>query len=106
MQEIKRLTDVISMRAVLDGPKVLMKDILGRQLVFTGWHIGPSRYKDRCGNYKRCLTLQFEANGIHNIVQTSSAVLIEQIEAFEVAAPGDKQFLATIQEHDGYFMFV
>lgn len=105
MSEIKSLTAVTSKPVVLDGKKVPVKDVIGRQLVFTGWNIGPSKFKDRDGNNKQCLTLQFEDGLSHKIVQTSSTVLIAQIKEFEAAAPADDKFQATIQMHDDYLVF-
>ena len=105
LNNIPSLAEVTGQPMLLSGRKVKIKELLGMSLVFTAWHIGWSKYKNRRGERKECLTLQFVQNGEKCIVQTSSNTLLSQIKAFETVMPDATCFRAVICKEDDYLVF-
>lgn len=105
MNDIPSLAAITGQPMLLSGRKVKIKELLGVPLVFTAWHIGWSKYKNRRGERKECLTLQFWQNDEKCIVQTSSGVLLSQMREFEAAMPDATCFRATICKEEDYLVF-
>ena len=105
MNEIPSLAAVTNPPMLLAGRKLKIKEILGVPLVFTAWHIGWSKYKNRRGERKECLTLQFMLNDQKYIVQTSSSVLLSQVREFAAVMPDATCFKATILKEEDYLVF-
>ncbi|VUT25511.1 MAG: hypothetical protein MASP_01020 [Candidatus Methanolliviera sp. GoM_asphalt] len=74
-----------------DGDRVGIEDCLGENLIFKGMSTRPSDFHN--GNYA-VIEIRNEGNGDNNILMTSSAVLMEQIEKRRDKLP----FRATIKE--------
>ncbi len=103
---IPEFADIVPDTENLEGDKMPIDDILNIPLIFTGWEIKNSKFRDR-GNDSQCLTLQFLFNGEPRIAFTGSGVLIEQIEKFEKALkPGQpRKFRATIRKIQKFYKF-
>jgi hypothetical protein len=83
----------------LDGDKVKIDDVLGKEIILHGFRVKASRYKDDNPDY---LTLQFayqERPDERFIIFTGSTVLQEQLEKYKDRLP----FLATIKKVDRFY---
>jgi len=87
----------ISESSILDGDKIKIDSVIGKQIKVTGYCIKTSRYgENTSGKY---LTLQVEINTEKKIIFTGSDVLIEQLEKYGNEIP----FLATIRKCGKYY---
>jgi hypothetical protein len=103
IDEIQRIADFAKNRTILEGKKVHIDDILNIDLVFTGWKIGTSHYKDKNARNQKCLTLQFDMDGNKCIIFTSSNVLMQQLNDFIHANPTAKVFRSKIKHVENRF---
>ena len=92
---MERFSD-FSKEDVLDGEKVQIDKVLGKDIVVLGYRISESKY----GNGK-CLELQFETDGKKHILFTGSAVLMRQCEQYHDKMP----FIAQIAKPSKYYTF-
>ena len=102
-EDIPCIADFANNHTILEGKKVKISDIVNIPLVFTGWKISASHFKDKNSRSMKCLTLQFDKDGDKCIIFTSSSVLIQQITDFEKQSPNSKKFKATIRHIDNRF---
>ncbi len=102
---VPEFADVVPDTGNLEGDKMPIDEILNLPLVFTGWEIKQSKFKD--GGNGRCLTLQFILNGVPRIAFTGSGVLIEQLEKFEATLKPDqpRRFKAMIRKIQRFYKF-
>lgn len=96
---MKKFSDFADERAVLDGPKMSIEDVINRDLVVTGFRTKKSKFGRNTSGM--CLTLQFQFAGKDekNIIFTGSDVLIEQMERYGDEVP----FQAVIKKIDKYY---
>jgi hypothetical protein len=80
----------------LDGEKMKLKDVLGIEILVTGYNVKQSRFKDE--NY---LTLQFTIGEKICVLFTGSGVLTDQITKYADKIP----FLSKIQNFGKYYAF-
>jgi hypothetical protein len=73
-----------------------LKDILGTEILVTGYNVKQSRFKDE--NY---LTLQFHIGEKTCVLFTGSGVLTDQISRYSDKIP----FLSVIQNFGKYYAF-
>ena len=104
--DVPEFADVVPDTGNLEGEKMPIEDILNLPLIFTGWEISKSKYRDN-GPDSHCLTLQFIFNGAPRITFTGSGVLMEQIEKFEAALQTQqpRRFRATIRKIQEFYKF-
>jgi hypothetical protein len=62
----------------LEGPKIEIAKLFGKQITVHAFRIGPSKHPDELG--AKCLTLQITVDGTKRVVFTGSRYLREQIE--------------------------
>jgi hypothetical protein len=103
IDEIPRIADFAKNRTILEGKKVHIDDVLNIELVFTGWKISNSHFKDKNARNQKCLTLQFDMDGNKCIIFTSSNVLMQQLNDFVQANPNATDFRAKIKHIDNRF---
>lgn len=105
MDDIPEFADVVPDRECLDGDKMPLESIINLPLVFIGWEIAKSKYREE-GHDQR-LTLQFIYNNQHRVCFTGSNVLIEQIQAFDAVRDKSKPkaFRAVIRKIDRFYKF-
>jgi len=80
----------------LDGDKLKMKDIEGKEIEVLAYRIANSKY-----NNGQCVTIQFRLDGKVHVAFTGSSVLLEQCEKYKDMIP----FLATIKKIHKYYTF-
>jgi hypothetical protein len=100
-QYMKKFSEFAEERAVLDGPKMRIDDVMNREIVVTGSRIKESKFgKNKSG---KCLTLQFYFSGADaaekRVMFTGSDVLIEQMEQYHAEIP----FQTVIKRIDKYY---
>ena len=78
--------------------EVKLDDILGKEIIVTGFNVNKSKYHNNSGN---CLKLQFEHDGTKHVLFTGSNVLINQIERYQSEIP----FISTIIKVDKFYTF-
>ena len=102
---IPELVDIVPDRNTLDGSKVKIDSVLNLPLTFTGWEIRESKHKKDGAD--KCLTLQFELNGMKHVLFTGSNVLIEQVNMFTASLPpvAPRVFRAKIVKIGNYYKF-
>lgn len=95
---MKRFSDFAKTPKVLDGKKVKIEDVEGKEIKIIGYRIEKSKYS---GKSDKCLTVQFEYPDVegHFIFFTGSTVLLEQFETYGEEVP----FLATVRKVDKFF---
>ena len=98
-QAPKRFNDFARESKPLEGSKVKIDDIINREIKVTDYKIRDSKYEKK--NCEKCLTLQFEIEGIKHVLFTGSNVLIDQIEKYKSEIP----FLTTLKKIDRYYTF-
>jgi hypothetical protein len=101
-QSPKRFKDFAKEPALLDGEKIRIDKLLGKEIMVIGYRIAPSKFDD--GDVKKgalCLTIQFEypSKKGHYIVFTGSEILLRQFQEYAQEIP----FLATIKRVDRFF---
>ena len=104
--DVPEFADVVPDTGNLEGDKMPIDDILNLPLIFTGWEVKQSKFKEG-GETGRCLTLQFILNDVPRIAFTGSNVLIEQLETFEARLkPGQpRRFKAMIRKINRFYKF-
>ena len=84
----------------LQGEKVKIKDMLGKELIFTNFSIKDSKFsKNKSGKY---LTIQFKEKENSNelfVIFTGSDVLIDQFQKYEKELP----FQAKLSTTEKYY---
>lgn len=73
-----------------------LNEIIGKEIVITGYDIKPSKYKD-----DKYLTLQILLNGNVGVVFTGSGVLMDQISRYSENIP----FITKIMTQGKYYAF-
>ncbi len=94
---MKRFSDFAEDAKLLDGDKIKIGRVIGKEIRIIGHKIKKSKYKD--SNSERYLTLQFELDGERRVLFTGSGILIEQMEKHSKEIP----FVATIQKIDKFY---
>jgi hypothetical protein len=79
----------------LEGPKIEIAKLFGKQVTVHAFKVGPSKHPKELG--EKCLTLQISVDGAKRVVFTGSRYLLQQVE--QVPAHGFP-FRATIMKHD------
>lgn len=102
-KEIPSLVDSIPDVPIMDGKVIGIDEVVNVELVFTKWSITKSKWKDKKGNPKPLLTLQFELDGKKRIIWTSAKAMVKQIRLFQESNPEAKDFKATIKHVDNKF---
>jgi hypothetical protein len=85
----KKFCEICTDSDHLEGDKVKVKDILGKELLFTKYNLRKSKV-----NEGSCLTIQFQENDSLFISFTGSQVLCDQFTKYGEHLP----FMATIKE--------
>lgn len=96
---MKKFSDFVKQEdlKMLDGDKVKIDEIIGKEILIIGFSIDRSKYKTGTDYLK----LQFEKDGKRNIVFTGSKRLIELITKYSDNVP----FLTTIRQAGKSFIF-
>ncbi|MFK5952474.1 MAG: hypothetical protein QM498_05390 [Desulfobacterium sp.] len=96
---MKKFSDFAEERAILDGPKMSIEDVINKEIVITGFKTKKSKYGRNASGM--CLTLQFQFvdKEEKNIVFTGSDVLIDQMEKYGEEIP----FRTQIKKIDKYY---
>lgn len=94
---MKKFIDFSQESKPLDGIKVSIGSILNKEIIIINYKITHSRYNNESNN--KCLTLQFEIDGIKQIIFTGSQVLIDQLVKYAHEIP----FKTTILKIDRYY---
>ena len=71
-------------RAVLDGDKIKLDELLNKQIIVTGINLTKSKYADRGSG--KCSKIQFyfpDSDGERHICFSGSAVIYEQLEEMQ-----------------------
>lgn len=95
---MERFSDFANEQA-LDGEKMRIDDIVGKEISVLAYEIHESRYKKNSS--AKCLKLQFEVDGKRHVTFTGSQVLMRQCEHYKEHLP----FIATIVKPDKYYSF-
>ena len=95
----KRFSEFAQEEPCMDGEKVKLKDIVGKEILIKAFRIRTSKYKK--SNSEQCLTIQFEQNEQNFVFFTRSAILMEQIEKYKKELP----FFTIIKQVDKYYTF-
>jgi len=98
-QAPKEFNDFARESKPLEGSKVRIDDIINRKILVLDYKIRDSRFEKK--NCEKCLTLQFEMEGVKHVLFTGSNVLIDQIEKYKSEIP----FYATLKKIDRYYTF-
>jgi hypothetical protein len=101
MTDIHRFSDFAEERKRPEGPKVRIADLVGRQILITGFLVEPSKFKNPDGSKKDRLTLEFVLDGKKHIVFTGAVVLIDLTQKYQ----GEIPFYATIDYNGRYYSF-
>lgn len=80
----------------LAGDKLSLQDIIGKQIIVTGYKITKSKFKE--DNYT---AIQFELNGEQHVTFTGATVLIEQLKKYGEHIP----FETTIKKLGKFYSF-
>lgn len=99
MNEIPRFSDFAEEETALPGEKLKIEDVIGKEIIITGYRITKSKYQKR--DAEECLKLQFAINSTTYVLFTGSNVLIEQIKKYQDHIP----FCTIIQSVDKFFTF-
>ena len=99
--EIHRFSDFAEERKRPEGPKVRIADVVGREILITGFLIEPSKYSDSNGNTKDRLTLEFIIDGEKHILFTGATLLIEWTQKYQ----GEIPFYATITNNGRCYIY-
>ena len=95
----KRFNDFAREARPLEGAKIKIDDIINREIKVTDYKIRDSKYEKK--DCPKCLTLQFELEGVMRVLFTGSNVLIDQIEKYRHEIP----FVTTLKKIDRYYTF-
>ncbi len=80
----------------LAGEKISLQDIIGKQIVVTGYKITKSKFKE--DNYT---AIQYELDGEQHVTFTGAMVLIEQLKKYGDQVP----FETTIKKLGKFYSF-
>ena len=95
---VHKFSDFAEEARPLDGEKIKIDAVLGREIEIIGYAIRGSKYeKNRSG---KCLCLQLQLDGYRHVLFTGSDVLIDQMQKYGDRIP----FAATIKKIDRYFV--
>ena len=83
----------------LEGEKMKIADVLGKEITVLAYQTGESRYKR--GDSSSYLKLQFELDGRKRVLFTGSVVLLRQCETYREHMP----FTATVEKVGKYYTF-
>jgi RNA-directed DNA polymerase len=97
--KMKKFSDFATEEIPLIGDKVKLEDVLGKEVIITGYRISNSKFKDR--DHGKCITIQFIMNDIQKIFFTGSEVLMNQIEKYKKEMP----FSTVVLKHQKYYTF-
>jgi len=95
----KRFSDFAKGHIPLDGDKLKINDILGKEIEVLAIRIKPSKYQGKGSG--SCLTIQFLMQGLRYVTFTGSNVLADQAQQYN----GELPFLTTIKKIDKYYTF-
>jgi len=90
----RRFGDFAKDHVPLDGSKLKIADILGKEILVIGFRAKNSKH-----NAGSCLTLQFMMGDERHVAFTGSQVLLDQCKSYESEIP----FLATTKRIDRYY---
>jgi hypothetical protein len=93
----KRFSDFAVQEDVMDGNKIKMSEIIGKEISVTGFKIANSKVKPN----EKCLTIQFILDGENRVVFTGSVVLTDQCMKYESEMPFD----TVIKSVNKYYTF-
>lgn len=96
---IPRFSDFAEEDAVLAGDKVKIEEVIGKEIVITGFRVSKSKYQKK--DAQECLKLQFQLEGKTLVLFTGSGVLIEQIKKYQDHIP----FRTEIQNINNFYTF-
>lgn len=96
MNQYPKFSDFATEDGKLDGEKVKLKDIFGKEILVTGHSVHKSKFKD-----ESYLTLQFKFENKTCVLFTGSCVLIDQVEKYTNKIP----FLTIIRDFGKYYAF-
>lgn len=96
---MKKFSEISQNNNVMLGDKLKINEVVGKEIIVTGYQIGNSRFR-REGNEKM-LTLQFKLNGIQHILFTGSKILMRQIEQCKDEIP----FITIIEYVNKFYTF-
>lgn len=71
----KRFSDLNNSTRVLEGDKIKIGDVAGKEIIIKGFSVSESKFKE-----EKLLTLQIEMDGVNRVVFTGSKVLADQCE--------------------------
>lgn len=84
---------------MLDGEKIRLDNVLGKEVVVLSHRLNSSKFTDsRTGNY---VTIQIEIDGEKKVIFTGSGVLSDQCKRYENKMP----FKAKIKKVQKYYTF-
>lgn len=83
----------------LIGDKVAITDVLDKEVVVMGYHVRPSKFKDK---NKDCLILQLKVDDEYRVLFTGSSVLLNLIEQVE---KDNFPFITTIKKEHKHYVF-
>ncbi len=83
---------------ILDGEKIRIGDILGKEIAVLDYKIRNSRYEKGNGNY---LIIQVELDREKRVIFTGSCILFAQLEKYKDKLP----FVAEIIKNGTYYTF-
>lgn len=91
---MKRFSDFAKEDGIMNGDKIKIGDIVGKEIEIVDYKIGSSKFEG-----KKLLTLQIKLNNEDRVIFTSSGVLINQSEKYKNEMP----FIATIEKINNRF---
>ena len=91
---MKRFSDFAKEDSIMNGDKIKIGDIVGKEVEIIDYRIGDSKFEG-----KKLLTLQIKLNGENRVVFTSSGVLIDQSKKYKNEMP----FIVTIEKVNNRF---
>ncbi len=100
MQTLKRFGDFAEEESPLDGAKIKIGELLNQEILILAFKVRHSKFEQKGSG--KCLTLQFEKDGVKGILFTGSSVLLDQIQKYQ----GHLPFLTTIKKIDRFYTFV
>lgn len=93
----KRFSDFATQDDVMDGSKIKISELIGREIEVVGFKIANSKVKLN----EKCLTIQFILEGEKRVVFTGSSVLADQCVKYESEMP----FATVIRMVNKYYTF-
>jgi hypothetical protein len=93
---MKKFSEIAKDDIRLAGDKLSLQEVVGKQIVVTGYKITKSKFKE--DNY---VAIQFEIEGEQRVVFTGAQVLIEQLKKYGEQIP----FETTIKRLGKFYSF-